>query len=191
MRSGSIGTTRPGKIDGVSALQGFAVELGARAHIAGDIGDRDRHHEAVGILRIGYRMDGVVMVASVRRVDRDKRQVRPILAVRHVGRRRGVRGLKHGAREDVRDAVFFKRDQADGLFARDVAEPLDDAAGGKAEAIASRHFNRDKLAVMRALGRVGRDGKLLIAPADRNDPRLAVASDGRFRASRAADAPGA
>ena len=91
------------------------------------------------MLRVGIGMDGVVMVASVGRVDRDERQVAASPRGAPCRRGGGVRGIEHGGREDMRDAVLFKRDQADGLFARDVAEPLDDAAGGQAEATAFRH----------------------------------------------------
>ncbi len=74
------------------------------------------------------------MIARVGRIDRDERQVAPVLAMRHVGGCGGLRRLDHGARKDVRDAVLFERDQADGLLARDVAEPLDDAPGRQGRA---------------------------------------------------------
>ena len=71
-----------GEIDRVAALLRLPVEGGAGAHIGGDVGDGDGDDEAarvVGIV-VRRRMDGVVVVLGVRRIDGDEGQVAPILA---------------------------------------------------------------------------------------------------------------
>lgn len=47
----------------------------------GDVGDRNRDHEAARILRIAvcFRMDRVVVVAGVFRIDGDKRELAQVI----------------------------------------------------------------------------------------------------------------
>ena len=75
------------------------------------------------------------MVARVRRVDGEERASRasPRGALMS-GRAGGVRLGEHLVRKDVRDLVLVQRDQADGLLARHVADPLDHARRRQAEA---------------------------------------------------------
>src|ERR1017187_5794849 len=51
------------------------------------------------------------------------------------------------------------RDQADGAFALDRAEPLDDGAGGQTKPAGARNLDRDKIAIRRATGITVRDNE--------------------------------
>ena len=142
-----------GEIDRIAALLGFLVERGARAHVMRDVGDRDGEDEAAGIgrVRIRRRMDRVVVVPGVGRIDGHERKIAPVLPMGHG---RGPRGLgvgERGRRKHMRDVVRGERDEADRALGMDRAEAFDDAPGGQAEAALAQHFERDEI----AFGRVG------------------------------------
>ena len=62
-----------GEIDRVAALARGAVERVARAHVPGDVGDRDERMPAAGARRIGLGPDRIVEIAGVGAVDGDQR----------------------------------------------------------------------------------------------------------------------
>ena len=74
--------------------------------------------EAAGVLRIGVGLgvDRVVVVAGVRRVDGDERQVPQILAALQVGLFAACGFGEHGCGKTSRDAVRMDGDQADRLL---------------------------------------------------------------------------
>src|SRR5262249_23063340 len=92
MRSGSIGTTRSGKIDRMAAQERLAVERGAGPYVVGDVGDGDADDEAAGVVGIviARGVYGVVVILGVGRVDGDEGQRAPILAA---GKPRRLGGL--------------------------------------------------------------------------------------------------
>ena len=94
---------------------GFAVDLGLRSHEVGDVGNGDIQDKAAGVLgvNVGNRVDGVVVVAGIDRVDGDERQGAQIGAA---GKSRRFKGFAFGDDafgEVVGDAVGVDRDQAD------------------------------------------------------------------------------
>ena len=98
----------------IAAYQRFAIKRGARRHVMRDIGDRDRDDEAARVFRIGIRrrMNRVVVVLCIDRIDRDQRQVAPVLAA---SKRGGAGGLRFGQRlatKHVRNLVSVDRDEA-------------------------------------------------------------------------------
>ena len=64
------------EIHRVGAPPGLQVQRITRAHVVGDVRDRDDHVPAAGIARVGIGLgvDRIVEVARVRTVDRDQRQ---------------------------------------------------------------------------------------------------------------------
>ena len=84
-----------------------------------DVGDGHVDDEPAGIVgrRVGLGVHRIVMIFRVRRIDRDKRNVPPILAAM-VRRRRGGVGFKlRLAAEHGWNAVRMNRDQADSALA--------------------------------------------------------------------------
>ena len=71
-----------GKIDRVAALGGRAIERRARMHVMGDVGDGDADNVAARIarIRIGHRVDGVVVILGVGWIDGDEWHLAPVLA---------------------------------------------------------------------------------------------------------------
>ena len=67
------------------------------AHIGGDIGDGDGEHEAALVIRvrIGLRMDRVIVILGVGGVDGDEGQIAPVLAQIH-RRLAGAFGFRDG-----------------------------------------------------------------------------------------------
>ena len=65
-----------GEIDRVAALERVAVERRAGPDVGRDVGDGDGDDEAAGVggIGIGRRVDGVVVVLGVGRIDGDERQ---------------------------------------------------------------------------------------------------------------------
>ncbi len=148
-----------GEIDRIAAFDRGAVERRAGPHIMRDVGDRDGHHMAARVARVGVGqgVDGVVMVLGVGRVDGDERGVAPVFVRAEHARARGVGFRQHGGAETMRNAVGVDRDQAHRLFARERAEPLDHLAGRQPEPALARDLDGDEVAVLCAAGRVGRD----------------------------------
>ena len=144
-----------GEIDRIAAHQRFAIERRAGRHVMRDIGDGDGDDEAAVIARVvvGFGMHRVVVVLGVGRIDGDQRQLAPVLAPR---KRRGLRGfgVAQGlAAEHARDAVGVDGDQADGFFARQRAEPFDDAADAAGRSATARDsFDRDQIAFLGVAG---------------------------------------
>ncbi len=102
------------------------VERRARPHVPGDIGDGDPDDPAALVLRVvvRHRSHRVVVIAGIRRVDRDKRKVAQILA-QGLGWQRGIRGLvQHLLGEGMRNAVLVDGDQRDLARLARVPEPL-------------------------------------------------------------------
>ena len=138
-----------GEVHRIAALQGFLVELGSRLHVIGDVGDRDGEHVATGIcgVRIRRRVDGVVVILGVGGIDRDQRQVAPVLAMGEARRTRRLGLFQRGGGEDMRDVMRNERDQADRAFGVHRPQPLDDPRRGQAEAALAQHFQRDEFAL--------------------------------------------
>ncbi len=118
------------------------------------VGDSDGDEMAAGIarVRIGRRMDGVVVVLGIGRIDGDERHVAPIFAPLKRRRPRRFRFGNERAAEDVRKAVRVDGDQADGALALERAEPFDDRPGRQPEPAVARHLDRDEIAVHGAAG---------------------------------------
>src|SRR6202043_4036907 len=101
---------------------------------------------------IGLRIHRVVMVFRIGRVDGDQRYVTPVLASLQ---RRGLclLGLAQRCRRKrLRNFVGVYRDQADGFFARQRAEPFLDLAGGKSVAARAHQIDADEIAILGAAG---------------------------------------
>ncbi len=134
------------KINRIAALERFAIERRARAHVMGDVGDRDRDDMAAAIVRIGVRLgiDRVVVILGVGRVDGDQRDLAPVLAAaRQVGGFRGLGFGDHLARKHMRNVVRMNRDQADGLLALQRSETFLDACRSEARSgLPSQHRRR-------------------------------------------------
>ena len=71
-----------GEIDRVAALERFPIHRHARLNVSGDVGDGDGDDESARVLGIGIELgvDGVVVILRVGRIDRDERQLAPVLA---------------------------------------------------------------------------------------------------------------
>ena len=141
-----------GEIHRIAARQRVAVQRRARPHIEGDVGDRDIDDVAALVVRIGIRlgMNRVVMILGVGRIDGDERHVAPVLAALQ---RRGLcrfRLAQRGRRKRLRNFVGVDRDQADGFFGRQRAEPLLHLAGGEAKAARAHEIDADEIAVLGA-----------------------------------------
>ena len=174
-----------GEIDRIAALDRFAVERRAGPHITGDVGDGDGDDMAAGIFRIGIgnAVHRVVVILGVGRIDGDERHIAPVLAARHGrGARRGG-FVEHRGRKHVRNVVGVDGDEADGAFALDRAEPLDDGAGRQAELALARDVDGNEVAVGRTRRRIRRDAELAaeLLLVDRHQPPAA----GRQRAEDA------
>ena len=81
------------------------------------------------------------MVARIGRIDRDEREPGPVFPMRHVGRLGRFCGRDRRCREDMGNTVLLEGDEADRLLAGDIADPLDDACGGEAEAVPSDNLD--------------------------------------------------
>ena len=101
------------EVDRIAALPCLAVHLTARPHIERDIGDGDDRVEPA--LAIRFRPDRIVMVACIRRVDGNDRQVPQILALfraqRQLGRKLGFSQRFFG--EDMQNAMLADGDQTE------------------------------------------------------------------------------
>src|SRR5580704_8006068 len=119
----------------------------------GNICDGDADDVAARIARIGvgHRVDGVVVILGVGRIDGDERYLAPVLARRRVSalryRPRGFRFGKRGRGEGLRNAVRVDGNQADRAFAFERAEALDDSAGRQAKPAVARHLDSNEIAV--------------------------------------------
>ena len=92
------------------------------------------------------------MVARVRRVDGDERQVPQILPALEVGLLGGRGFGERGLGKDIGDAMGMHGDQAGQLLGGGVAEPLGDARGLHAHAGGAGQLETDQLAVLRFVG---------------------------------------
>ena len=137
-----------GKIDRIAALERLPVERRAGPHVMRDIGDGDGQDEAARIVgvRVGRRVNRVVMILGVRRIDGDERQGAPVLAMIHAGRPRRLGFGERRGRKDIGNAMRRNGDQADRAFRFDRAESLDDARGRQAEASFAQRLERDEIA---------------------------------------------
>ncbi|KUP93252.1 hypothetical protein TRIHO_19080 [Tritonibacter horizontis] len=143
-----------GEIAGVAPFAGLAIQGSAGGHIGGDIGDGDPDHMAARVLGVlvGMGETGVVMVAGIRRVDGDKRQVAQILAAAQA-HRFGAVGLGDDlVGEMIGDAVLIDRDQRHRLGRRRIAEPFDDPRFGQTHPrLGAGLFRLDQFTVLGAM----------------------------------------
>jgi len=114
-----------GKIDRIPALARFAIERTARTNIITDIGNRDDCLESPCSIRFGPY--GVIVVACIRRIDRDNRNVTQILALRFAQRKfcSARRFIEHGFRKHMRNSVLGNRDEAETPRRQRIAHNLD------------------------------------------------------------------
>ncbi|OIQ76459.1 hypothetical protein GALL_418570 [mine drainage metagenome] len=161
------------EIAGVAAPPRLAVKRRPRRDVMRDIGDRDPEDMAALVLGvvIGMRMDRIVMVARVRRVDRDQRQAAQILAVAQARGVHRVRLGDHVVGEIVGDAVLVDGNKRDRARGRRVAQHLDHAglwqthAGAIADLLCLY-----QLAILGVMGGFGGDAPFLVlALVDRHD----------------------
>ena len=142
-----------GEIHRIAAHQRIAVERRSRPHIKCDVGDRDIDDVAALVVRIGIRLgvNRVVVILGVGRIDRDQRDVAPVLAPLQ-GCGFCLFGLAQGGRrERLRNFVGVDGDQADRLLRCQRAEPLLDLAGSKPEAARANEIDADEIAVLGAI----------------------------------------
>ena len=116
-----------GEIDRVAAAPGVLIQRGAGAYIEADIRNRDHRLPPAGIggIVVGGGPDRIVMVARIRRVDRDDGQRTQILAV--VAQRLcgdTCRFLQRLGLELVGDLVAVDRDQREAARGERIAQPL-------------------------------------------------------------------
>jgi hypothetical protein len=106
------------KVHRIASRLRLAVECRAGPHVMRDVGDRHRDDIAAGICRVAVsdRMDRVVVVLGIGRIDGDERDLPPVLAAGEIDRARCFRFRDGSARERVRDAVGVNRDQAHGAL---------------------------------------------------------------------------
>ncbi len=124
-----------------------------------DIGDGDPEDVPVGVLGVvvGFGKAGVVVVARVRRVDGDERDLAQILAAGEACGLLAVGLLDHVVGEVVGDAVLVDRDERDGLGRRRIAEARHDPRAGQTHAgFRAALFGLDQFAVLRTRGGAGR-----------------------------------
>ena len=169
---GQHGHDAVGEIDGVAAIQRFPVQRAMGAHIGGDIGDGDGQHEAAFVIRIriGLRMDRVIVILGVGGIDGDEGQIAPVFAQVH-GRLAGAFGLCEGVRaEFVGDVVGVDGDEADRLLALHRAQLLAHLGLGQAEALVALQVDGDEIAIdsvaFKALGNVEFAGLALFGDGD-------------------------
>ena len=165
-----------GEIDRVAALKRLAVERSAGAHIGGDIGDCDGDDYAAEVLLVGvgFRVDRVVMVLGVGRIDCEERQVAKILAAGHDSGFCRLGFGKHVLREDVRDFVRVDGDHRNRLLRGQRSQHLDHPSARQAVPAGRRLLDLDQIALFRAVEIVSRDGHLRLATLDRFDSEGAV-----------------
>ena len=116
-----------GEVDGDAAQLGIAVDGAVGADVPGDVGDGDGQAIAAGIVRvvIGHRVDRVIMVAGVGRVDGDQRHVPQVGPVARFRDRHGLRRrTQRGGGELARDLVGLQRQQGDGARVVEAADHL-------------------------------------------------------------------
>src|SRR5690606_29428554 len=142
-----------GEIGGVAALVGAAVERRARRHVGGDVGDGDPDAPAALVLlvRIGLRIDRVVVVARVLGVDGDQRHVAQIGAAFQRRRLGGARLRLFLFAVAGMDAVrVHGQDRGGARIALAADDLLDQAAPGAMGALAAfdGEFDEDEIAVL-------------------------------------------
>ena len=139
-RLGQHGHDPVGKVGGVAALEGGAVEAAVRAHVPGHVGDRDHGVPAAGIGRVGVGLgpDRVVEVARVGAVDGHQRQVPQVDPLTHTlltqsGRAGGLGLGQRLGREFHRQVMLVDRDQAERARAPGLAQALQNPRRAQAE----------------------------------------------------------
>ena len=100
------------------------------------------------------------MVAGVRRVDGDEREMPQILAPLELGLLGGVGLGQHGVGERIGNAVGMDGDEARHLLRGRIAEPLGDARGLHAGAAPARQLEAHELAVLGVVRAAAGDGPL-------------------------------
>ena len=140
-----------GKVDRIAARERFAVESRARPYIVSDVGNGHVDDKSATIVRcrVGLGLHRIVVILGIRRVDRDERNVPPVLATTERRRRSRIGLLLCLASEDRRDAVRVNGDDADGALALQRSQSFNHAAGRQAEAWRARRFDGDQVAVLR------------------------------------------
>ena len=105
-------------------------------------------------------MHRVVMILGVRWIDGDQRQLAPILAA-FQRRGLGVGGFgERGHRKILRDFVAMDRDQTDGFFGGERAEPFAHPAGSQPITAAAHDGDAHQIAVLRVAGIMSGDVQL-------------------------------
>ena len=168
-----------GKIDRIAALERLAIEGRAGADVGRDVGDGDGDHEPAGVagVGVGRRMDRVVVVLGVGRIDGHERQSAPVLARRaEPDGPRSFSLLQRLGREDMRDVMGRERNQAHRALGLDRADRLDDARVRRPDARVAQRLDGDEIAVPRLAGHGGRHEEFARRPAllDRQRPARAV-----------------
>ncbi len=103
------------EIDRVAALERLRVHRRPGTDIGRDVGDGDGDDEPAGVPRIGIedRMDGVVVILGVGRIDGDERKGAPVLARGAEADGPRVLGLlQRRGRKDMGNVMRLERDQA-------------------------------------------------------------------------------
>ena len=121
-----------GEVDAVAALPRLAIDRRSGPYVERHVGDRDDRAETarIGGIVVRRRPHRVVVIPRVRRIDRDDRQVRQVLAL--VAERQGRHPFGFGERllrHHVGDAELVDRDQAERSRLERIAEPLGHARG--------------------------------------------------------------
>jgi hypothetical protein len=153
----------------------LAVERRTDGHVVRDVRDRHGDDEAACVFRIGVGLGEhrVVVVLGVDRIDRDQRQLAPVLAPAFEPRR--LRGLGFGQRlaaKHMRNLVRVDRDQADRALGGERAEPLLHLRARQPVAAVADQLDRDQIAVLRIAGHAARNVELAagLALVDRHQP---------------------
>ncbi len=118
-----------GKVAGVAALIGFAIQRRSRRHIMRDVGNGDDDDMPALVLRIVIRAGPhrVVVIARILRIDGDERHVAQIGAAARIDGLSRFGLLDHFVREFRRNAVRMNGDHADRLGLAHAAEAFRDA----------------------------------------------------------------
>src|SRR5262249_16264248 len=123
------------KIDRIAARKRLAVKRGACPDVVGDVRDGDMNNVAAVIVRcrISLGMHRIVVILGIGWIDRDERQLAPILAPLKCCGPGAVSFLLGLAPEHAGDAMRVDGYQAHCPLALERSEALYDAAAGEAK----------------------------------------------------------
>ena len=137
----------------------------------GDICDGDPDDMAAFRVWVRLSEHSVIVIARVRGIDGDQRQIAQIDPARQASGLGLIRLSDGAVGERIRDTVLVDRDQADRFWSLGIAQPVGNAGTGQAKpALWARLLGLDQFAVAGIMSGAGRYKPFLIRPfVDGND----------------------